>query len=98
MSREVENTYDYLNQHINDKEIMHVCLNNPTSWFCNDENFWQDRLYKRYGKHPKMETKTWKQFYLQIVYITDKYQQKQDRLSAAIKKGDSDLIQFFKSF
>lgn len=85
-------------QELDDRELLDFCVSHKYgSELCKDENFWRKRIVKRYGGVNKNERRTWKNFYLTIVYYLDKYKDKNIALHEISKGGmkNLDIINFF---
>lgn len=57
---------------LEDKDLLNLCKANPSLDICSDDIFWQQRFYKNFGKYEKSDSKTWKTFYLQMIYYIEK--------------------------
>ena len=58
---------------LDDKSLFQLCKTNKyVQRFCKDEDFWKERLFKNYGYAEKNKNRTWKDFYLNIVYYDNK--------------------------
>lgn len=89
---------------LDDKDLFSFCKLNIENKYvyklCNDENFWRQRTFTKFGRVKKNDNRTWKEFYLQVVYYSDKYgQDLEDILKELSKKGmkNIDIISFFFS-
>lgn len=59
---------------MDDRTLLEFCQTHKYSReLCNNELFWKKRLSRKYGIFNKNEDRTWKQFYLKIIYYLDKY-------------------------
>ena len=62
---------------LDDKSLFKTCtVDRYTKRICNDEHFWRNRLYSRFGKKAidiKPIDRTWKNHYLQIVIDLDRF-------------------------
>ncbi len=52
-------------------DLIRLCIASPDLWFCNNEKFWKQRVYMKFRTDQKSEEKTWKTFFLQLVYFND---------------------------
>jgi hypothetical protein len=81
---------------ISDRDLLNLCIANPSLSICNDNNFWRDRLFQKYGRIEKSSEKTWKTFYLQLVYYMDKSNNDVDTaMELAANGGHRDLVDLF---
>jgi hypothetical protein len=86
---------------LDDRSLLSYCQTNKYARnICNNEDFWRNRVYKVYGevsaKLKSIERK-WKDYYLSIVYYTDKYTNNRALKQVALK-GDMDLFLYFSQF
>ena len=83
---------------MDDRTLLEFCKTHRyTKELCNNELFWKKRLNKKYGSFNKNENRTWKEFYLKIIYYLDKYLSLDDILYHISIEGikNLDLIRFF---
>lgn len=80
---------------LNDEDLLNLCnsfesKNKYIYQICKDENFWMNRTFQKYGKVEKNPDRSWKDFYLVLLYYINKYNLP---LAAAAKKDDNlDII------
>ena len=79
---------------LNNNDLLNFCRADPFLSICNNDNFWRDRLFCKYGRIEKSTEKSWKTFYLQIVYYFKKSGINRAMKLAAIG-GHRDIIDFF---
>lgn len=79
---------------LDDRELLNLCIESPDLPICNDEIFWKERLNRVFGERDKTDNKTWKQFYLKLIYYTDKnkFRNESASLNDAIEKKEKDII------
>ena len=83
-------------ENLTDRELLNFCIASPESTICTDDNFWRDRLFKRQGRVEKSPNKSWKTFYLQMVYFTDKGNNDiEQSMILSAHRGHRDLVDFF---
>ena len=66
---------------------------------CNDENFWRERVKRKFGNVKKNEDRTWKNLYLNILYYTEKYGIYESLIKFDMldeRKKNADLLAFFE--
>jgi len=83
---------------MDDRTLLEFCQTHRYSReLCNNELFWKKRLTKKYGIFNKNEDRTWKQFYMKIIYYLDKYASLDEALYHISLEGikNLDLIRFF---
>ena len=81
---------------LDDKSLLEFCKTNKYGYeLCNDELFWKNRFIRRFGRADKNDVRSWKDFYLKVVFYMDKYRNK--ALARLSMKGirNLDLINFF---
>lgn len=81
---------------LDDKSLLDFCITHKYgSTLCKDELFWKKRFIKTYGYTEKNDNRSWKDFYMNIIYYNDKF--KEGALYEASKKGmkNLDIIKFF---
>lgn len=105
---------------LDDKSLLNFCISNPKDLYlkkiCNDEDFWKNRFIKIFGKQRtfyKSERRTWKDYYLKIIFYLDKHNLYKDigneinpdaeetdifRDLASGGMKNKDLINFFTSY
>ena len=80
-----------LNQ-LDDASLLSFCMTSKYGRnLCQDETFWRNRFFKTFGRHKKSPDKTWKNFYLKLVYLNDKYTPEKAFYEAAVSR-DKDII------
>ena len=64
---------------------------------CNNEDFWRNRLEAKFPGAEKYKSpkRTWKNYYLKIVYYLNKYENLEKAMLAAVRRNQTDLVQFF---
>jgi hypothetical protein len=84
-------------ENLNDRDLLSYCQTNRYAQnLCKNEDFWRNRFIKVYGGEAaqlKDRNRTWKDFYLLILYYTSKYTQKK-ALEKVAEKGYKDLFPF----
>ena len=90
-----KDTDKIISNEISDRDLLNLCIANPSLSICKDDNFWRERLFRKYGRAEKSPEKSWKTFYLQIVYYTDKINNVDREMYYAAKGGHRDLVDFF---
>ena len=81
---------------LDDKSLFKFCMTHQYgSTLCKDDLFWKKRFISRYGYANKNEARSWKNFYMSVIYYIDKY--KAGALYEVSKTGfkNIDLINFF---
>ena len=66
---------------------------------CNDDNFWRERVKRKFGIVKKNEDRTWKNLYLNIVHYSDKYGIYDSMIKFNMldeRKKNQDLLSFFE--
>jgi len=65
---------DYmLMSEMNDRDLLNFCKTNKySSEICRNENFWKKRTFVNYGEVEKNPDRTWKDFYINIIYYDNK--------------------------
>jgi hypothetical protein len=63
---------------LEDKDLLNVCItkNKYVYHICNDENFWRNRILKKYGNfivYYKPEDSNWKKFYMQTIIDLERF-------------------------
>ncbi len=59
---------------LDDKSLLEFCKTGKYgNQLCKDEIFWKNRFINRFGRADKNQGKSWKDFYLNMVYYLDKY-------------------------
>lgn len=62
---------------LDDRTLFQYCeigkYNEYVNRICNDEYFWMNRLLKTFGNVEKRKERTWKNFYLNLVYYNEEY-------------------------
>lgn len=62
---------------LDDRTLFQYCEigkdNEYVNRICNDEYFWMNRLLKTFGHVEKRKERTWKNFYLNLVYYNEEY-------------------------
>ena len=86
---------------LDDRSLFSYCQTNQyANNVCQDENFWRNRLITKYGIETaelKNIDRSWKDFYLKLVYFDETYTPEKASLEAA-KKGYDDLFFYFSKF
>jgi hypothetical protein len=85
-----------ISDEISDRDLLNLCIANPSLSICRDDNFWRERLFRKYGNVQKSDEKTWKTFYLQLLYYMDKSDNNANKaMRLAAKGGHRDLVDLF---
>ena len=92
-------------EYLEDKDLFLFCetgkLDKYVRKLCGDEYFWMNRVRKTFGKLKKVENRTWKNFYLSLIYYIDKYGDRKMEDTAFVRelseKNDTDLFTYFIS-
>ena len=91
---------------LDDYDLLNYCKTHKYgSELCNNEDFWRNRVEAKFpgaGKIKSSKT-SWKNFYLKIVYYSNKYKNMMDRyqpwksqaMFEAVRRNDIDMIEFF---
>ncbi len=85
---------------LDDKSLLSFCKTDKRGKkLCENEDFWRNRTVKKYGNVEKSEKRTWKNFYLKIVYYEDIYENLNKIIMILSKGGykNIDIINFFIS-
>ena len=80
---------------LDDKSLLEFCKTSKYgSELCRDELFWKGRFINRFGRADKNEWRSWKDFYLNVVFYMDKY--RNQALARISMKGirNLDIINF----
>lgn len=82
---------------MDDRTLLEFCQTSKYArTLCNNELFWKKRLIRKYGLFNKNEDRTWKEFYLKIIYYLDEYSLGEALYHISIKGlKNLDLIRFF---
>lgn len=81
---------------LDDKSLFEFCITHKYgSTLCRDDLFWKKRFIIKYGHSNKNADRSWKNFYMNVIYYNDKY--KGGALYELSKKGikNFDLINFY---
>ena len=80
---------------LDDKDLFQMCLvNKAVNRACKDENFWRERFIKTFedlSKY-KLETESWRKYYLKFSFYTNKYTTSQHLIRHACFIGDLSLV------
>lgn len=83
---------------MDDRTLLSYCKTNRYSKnLCNNEDFWRNRFIKVYGVESanlKNKNRTWKDYYLSVLYYTNKYTDEKAS-EKVLEKGYMDLFKFF---
>jgi len=75
---------------LDDKSLLEFCKTHKYgNRLCNDELFWKTRFFNKFGRADKNPDRSWKDFYLNIVFYTDKY--KNNAIEKISMKGIKNL-------
>ena len=91
----------FIAEKLTDEDLFKFCIATRNASICDDDTFWKNRLFKKYGQVEKSANKRWKTFYVQIVYCLnrDLYGRKFNRLNDALQiagqMGELDVVKFF---
>ena len=85
---------------LDDRELLIICLQESEAPYinkiCSFENFWKQRAEKKYGHIKKRRDRSYKNWYLKIVYYEDKYTTYRALEELALGGYKNiDLIEFF---
>ncbi len=83
---------------LDDRDLLNYCKTHKYgSELCNNEDFWRNRVQIKFPGAVKIKSSngTWKNFYLKMVYYSDRYRNNDDAMFEAVRKNDMDMIQFF---
>ena len=87
---------------LEDNDLLSFCKLNVENKYvyklCSDENFWRERTFQNFGKAEKNAIRTWKSFYLNLVYYTYKYKKDSVNILRKLSKlgmKNIDLINYF---
>lgn len=84
---------------LDDRDLLNFCKNKNKYVYkiCSNEIFWKDRFYTKYGIFEKSSERTWKNFYLKIIYYNDRFTSPDTIIYNLTKEGSKniDLINFF---
>ena len=83
---------------LDDASLINYCINNPSNVTCKDENFWKNRLHKKYGNLAdiNLSNRTWRNFYLSLVKILDGTGNIENAIEVASNNQDFDLVEFLR--
>lgn len=83
---------------MDDRTLLSYCQTNRYAEnLCNNEDFWRNRFVKVYGIEDaklKDKNRTWKNYYLSVLYYTNKYTTEK-ALEKVAEKGHLDLFNLF---
>jgi hypothetical protein len=91
---------------MDDREFLIFCgkdslqfKNKYINKLCKSENLWRDRLFKYYGKFYPEVGQTWKNLYLSLVYLLDKYryEKNNDAIQMAAQNGHLSVVKYLMS-
>jgi hypothetical protein len=80
---------------LDDQSLLEFCKSNKYgNELCKDELFWKQRFINRFGRADKNTDRSWKDFYLNVVFYMDKY--RNQALARISMKGirNIDIINF----
>lgn len=96
---QIKNVDHEILKYLDDRSLLEFCKTSQYGkQLCNDENFWKQKTFSKYGIFRKNQKRTWKDFYLLIVYYMDKYNSDIDTILFNLSKRgmkNIDLINFF---
>ncbi len=84
---------------LNDKDLLSYCQTDKIG-VCKNEDFWRNRFIKVHGEAAakfKNKDRSWKDYYLAVIYYTEKYTNERAAKETA-KKDYMDLFLFFSRF
>ena len=83
---------------LDDHDLLNYCRTHKYgNELCNNEDFWRNRVQTKFpgaGKIKSPDT-SWKNFYLKIIYYSNKYRNEDDAMFEAVRRNDMDMVQFF---
>ena len=82
---------------LDDRSLLSFCSTSQYGrTLCQNETFWRNRFLNKFGKHFKSPNRTWKDFYLKVVYYFDKNEDDlNDAMGNAARGGHMDIVNFF---
>ena len=85
---------------LDDRSLLQFCKTNKyANNLCKEPMFWRNRIQTKYPKALEFKSpdRTWRNYYLNIVYYMDKLEKTHKRMYLAAKNGEKDLVDFFIS-
>jgi hypothetical protein len=82
---------------LEDIDILNYCKTHKYGKeLCDNENFWENRVETKFPKAAQIKSpnRTWKNFYMKIVYYLDKYKSMGKAMLEAVTRNESDMIEF----
>ena len=82
---------------LDDRDLLNFCKTGKYgNELCNNENFWRVRVQTKFpaASKIKLPSRSWKNFYLKIVYYIDKYRNADDFMFEAVRRNEQDMIDF----
>lgn len=96
---QIKNIDHEILKYLDDRSLLNFCKTSQYGkQLCNDEIFWKQKTISKYGIFKKNEKRSWKDFYLSIVYYMDKYNSDINTILFRLSKRgmkNIDLIDFF---
>ncbi len=86
--------------YLSDKDVLNFCqINKYGIKLYNNEDFWRNRTYIKFGKIYPEEGQSYKEFYLKLVYFMDKYKYEKDNNSFedASERGHLEVVKYLMS-
>ncbi len=84
---------------LNDRDLLNYCQTDKYK-ICQNEDFWRNRFIKVHGEKAaqfKNLNRSWKDYYLAVIYYTDKYTNERATIETA-KKEYMDLFLYFSQY
>lgn len=86
---------------LDDRDLLNFCISDPKNKYikklCENEIFWRNRLLNKFIEFKeikKLNTRSWKDTYLMLIYYLEKYNINEIIQKISIK--DKDLMEYFK--
>ena len=83
---------------LDDRDLLNYCKTHKYgNELCNNEDFWRNRLQAKFPGAEKYKSpkRTWKNYYLKIIYYLNKYESLMEAMLAAVRRNEKDIVQFF---
>lgn len=83
---------------LDDRDLFNYCKTHKYGReLCNNEDFWRNRVESKFPGAGKIKStdRTWKNYYLKIVYYFNKYKYVDEAMFEAVRKNEPDLVRFF---
>lgn len=83
-------------QKMDDETLFNFCSTSRYgAELCRNENFWQKRLFERFGATDKPGNSTWKNFYLEIIFYLENTDDYNKAMLYAVNDNNLDMVKFF---